>query len=106
MRLKAGVRLTDMTPQILLAMLVTEQVYEEYGFEVVITSINDGTHSVNSLHYLGRAVDVRVRDPHGSWSMPGDIRVKVVDEITRRLGDNNYDIILESDHIHEEYDPK
>ena len=33
-------------------------------FECVVTSANDGRHMAGSLHYAGRAVDLRTRDLH------------------------------------------
>lgn len=63
--------------------------------ELVVTSTYEGNHSEGSLHYCDEAVDIR-RGKNGH---------KCRDEIKRRLGDD-YDVILESDHIHIEYDPK
>ena len=63
--------------------------------ELVITSAYEGNHSESSLHYCNEAVDIR------SWEKAGKVR----DEIKRKLG-RDYDVVVEPDHIHIEYDPK
>ena len=69
------------------------------GKEPIITSANDGQHMTKSLHYVGRAIDLRTRNLSLS-----EQRV-VLRELKLRLG-NAFDIILEPDHIHLEFDPK
>ncbi len=82
------------------AMLtVAKEVVEGYGVEFVITSGCEGKHKKNSLHYQGHAIDVRTRD------LPYHQRSPCAEEIHRRL-DDDYDVLLESDHIHIEWDPK
>ncbi len=66
--------------------------------EAVITSARDGQHKSNSLHYQGKAIDLRISD------MPPGRERDVVRELQRALG-SDFDIVLESDHIHLEYDP-
>lgn len=68
--------------------------------KMVITSVLDGKHMKGSRHYRGLAIDVRIND-------------KSKDEVHRfyytLTYDSNlkdYDIVLEKDHIHIEYDPK
>lgn len=80
------------------AALVAEQLYKKYGEEVVITSANDGKHMPHSLHYLGKAIDLR------TWSLNGREK-KVADELRKAL-EKDYDVVLEKDHIHVEWDPK
>ena len=60
-RLKAGVKLNDFSPQILLAIIIAQQIYISRGYTFTITSLNDSQHSTNSLHYIGHAVDIRTR---------------------------------------------
>lgn len=71
-----------------------------YGsYTPTITSANDGKHMDTSLHYKSRAVDIRVNDrPNSDW--PG-----YRDLLARRLGPS-FQVILEKDHLHIEYDPK
>ena len=60
--LKPGVRITGMRPEILLAAVAAERVYEEAGHDFTITACVDGKHMTGSLHYAGAAIDVRTRD--------------------------------------------
>lgn len=69
---------------------------------VWVTSANDGEHMVGSKHFLNHAFDIRI------WNIQGDAHSKArvwVERMARVLG-LDYDVILESDHIHAEYDPK
>jgi hypothetical protein len=67
---------------------------------MVVTSVNDGSHSYSSLHYSGCAADLRIRNLP-EHTMPED----VANEIKERLG-KDFDVIVEKDHIHMEYQPK
>jgi hypothetical protein len=103
MKLKPGVKLTDLVPQMVLAARIIEGVYDNYRCECVITSGNDSKHGANSLHYKGRALDFRTKN------YAGDKRA-LRDEIKEALGDD-FDVILEdlggvNEHIHTEYEPK
>lgn len=99
MILKKGVKLTDMTPQILLAMMVADQVYTRHGQELVITSVDDSKHGKDSLHPSGNAFDAR------TFYFTPEVQRKVANEIKARLGES-FDVVLEIDHLHIEYDPK
>lgn len=74
------------------------------GRTSLITSARDGTHGLNSLHYAGRAIDVRTRDV-----FPRDNRINYRDALREELGDD-FDVVYEesesSNHIHIEYDPE
>ena len=65
--------------------------------DAIITFALDGKHSKNSLHYSGYAIDLRTLDMLGRQH-------DVVKELKRVLG-SDYDVVLEHDHIHLEYDP-
>jgi hypothetical protein len=98
MRLKDdSVKLEGVDWRMFHAALVAEAIYRKYGAEVVITSAKDGKHSAHSLHYKGRALDLR------TWNLAGR-EMQVRDELQAALGDD-YDVVLESDHIHMEHDP-
>ena len=60
---------------------------------------NDGVHKKNSKHYNNEAIDIRTRD------MSLNNKVLTQQWIKKWLG-FNYDVVLETDHIHIEYDPK
>lgn len=66
-----------------------------------ITSANDGTHMEGSKHYTNEAFDIRIWNIVGGHAVTRTWTVKM----QRALG-NNYDVVLEEDHIHAEYDPK
>ena len=71
---------------------------EKLSKEIVITSVLDGKHGKNSLHYSGNAFDIR------TWIYTTKELIYFVEDLTRELG-KDYDVVLESDHIHIEYDP-
>ena len=99
MQIKPGVRLLGLQPQMTVALSVAESVYARYGAECVLTSAVDGNHSRASLHYKGYAVDLRI------WNVPQSKRPTLVNDLREALG-TEYDVILERDHIHVEWDPK
>lgn len=96
--IKPGVKLHPQTVWAV-AIPIIFQVYRDFGVEPVITSGIDGRHSRNSLHYSGMAFDFRTRHVP-----PGDLAALVA-TITQALGDE-FDVVLESDHLHVERDVK
>ena len=70
-----------------------------FDIETVITCGIEGLHSKYSLHPLGRAVDLRI------WAYDSAQLDALVNEVRERLG-KDYDIVIEKDHVHMEYDPK
>lgn len=107
LRLKPGVRLANLQPQILLALQVAEGVYAEEGVDCWVTSVNDGSHGYGSLHFSGNAVDLRVHN------LPDDETARrVATEIKERLAQGvEFDVVAEglgtvNAHIHIEYQPK
>jgi len=100
MKLKEGVKIQGISTELLFALNVADQVYREYDLGgMVVTSLLDGRHSSTSLHYSGNAADLRTRN------LGPDASESVRDDIKDRLG-IDYDVILESDHIHVEYQPR
>lgn len=99
MKLKQGVTLEGAKPELLRALEIADSVYIDLASrEVVVTSIKDGKHGVNSLHYSGYAADLRIRD------LTPTQEANIYSELKHILG-NDYDVVLEIDHIHLEYDP-
>lgn len=94
LKVKPGVE-----PRILIIAAAAINAAEGLGFDVVITSGNDGTHKVGSKHYSYEALDLR------TFNIPKQYRALYIDRLRFRLG-NAYDVIDEGDHIHVEYDPK
>jgi hypothetical protein len=80
------------------ALIAALEALEGAGKRLVVTSGLDGRHMKNSLHYQGRALDIRTRH------IPPGERRPVRDRIAEALGDD-YDVVLEKTHIHIEYDP-
>jgi hypothetical protein len=97
--LKPGVRVAGLRPEILLAVVAAERVFAEAHVDLMLTSCVEGRHSQASLHYAGQAVDLRTRDV-----APAD-RAKLVERLRECVGED-YDVVLEADHIHLEYQPK
>jgi hypothetical protein len=95
-RLKTGVRAAGIRPEIVLAIQIAEGIWQAQGCELVVTSLTEGHHSRTSLHYAGAAVDFRI------WYLDAELARR---ELADALGDD-YDVILEKDHIHCEFQPK
>ena len=97
--LKPGVVVTGIRPELLLGVIVAERVYERNHYPLTITSLSDGEHRPNSLHYKGFAADLRTRD----------VAMPLLGVITRELKEalgRDYDVVLEGDHLHLEFDKK
>lgn len=101
MRLKKTANQLNIQPQIYYAIGLSEAVYAEHGFDLVVTCLNDSHESrPNSLHNKGLACDVRTR------TIPTSTLNIIYNEIKLALDKLGYDIVLETDHIHIEYQPK
>ena len=98
-RFKQGTKVFGIRPEVVMAILVAEGVYKTVSTGLVLTSVNDGRHSLTSLHYSGNAVDIRTRelDPDHIEEIGEEIRQSLTSE---------YDVVVESDHIHIEFQPK
>lgn len=77
---------------------ILETICKEFEVELVVTSLCDGYHSRRSKHYKGNAMDIRTRD---LFELDKD---KFRQKIQNALSDD-YDVVLESTHLHIEYDP-
>lgn len=101
LKLKAGVDLRGVRPETAIAMQVVDGACSDHGaHETVITSVKDSKHMATSLHYQGLAFDVRL--PSRCGAKHPDIAV--AGAIRTRLGEQ-FDVVLEHDHIHVEFDP-
>lgn len=107
--LKPGVRLKGVQPPIAIAINVVHSLWvREFGDPIpcVVTSLTDGKHKDNSLHYIGLAVDFRTKNIARGNACLEDFAA----EIRNALG-GDFDVILEgvgtpNEHLHVEYDPK
>ena len=97
--IKPGVSLASLKPQMVLLIAIADGVFAKRNVECIVTSADEGTHGRGSAHFTGFAVDLRTRTLE-----PGD-RSQVAHEIRYAAGES-YDIVLEGDHIHCEYQPK
>jgi len=96
MLVKAGVDISRLNREIRRALAAAERIDWIGGDELVVTSTYDGNHSAGSLHYANDAVDIR---------LPKSQILEYLAELKQALG-RDYDVVLEKDHIHIEYDPK
>ena len=88
------VNIVDLVPELQDKLPIIDQIYhDEYSTELVITSGKDGHHMEGSLHYQGKAVDLRI------WN----IWDSLIARLRKELGPD-FDVVLEKDHIHIELD--
>jgi hypothetical protein len=93
----------SVSTEILLALMVADGVWKRNGInELTVTSLLDGVHSPKSLHYEGKAMDLRTK---GTGMME-----RLFQELKRALPPG-YDVVLEdkegvNEHIHVEWDPR
>lgn len=97
--LKDTVVATHPSLQLLDGLLVACVVYTQRGHPFTVTSLEDSVHGPRSLHASGNAADLRTRN------LPVQVLPDLVKALQLALGPQ-YDVVLESDHIHMEYDPK
>lgn len=98
MEIKEGAILIGLDIKMRPALILADEIWNELGQELVVTSGLDGTHSSGSLHYYGLALDFRVR----YFEDDGDAAFRL---LKVGLGDD-FDVILHNSHIHVEYQPK
>ena len=99
MQFKDGVRWSsNVHPSLWFARAVLDSVTQKaVGRPAIITSVLDGTHSANSLHYEGRALDLRTRD----------LTAEQIEEYATALRSGlgqGWDVVVEKTHIHIEWD--
>lgn len=101
MSIKAGVDLRGLAPQMAVAYAIAQHIYwQEAGVPCVITSASDGKHGPNSLHYCGKALDLRTNSLRPEQVHPVFMALK------NALHPGGFDVVLETDHVHVEFDPK
>lgn len=94
--LKEGVRLLGIRPELVMAVFIVERIYDEAGWTLIVTSVVDGQHMRNSLHYVGAAFD---------FNPPQRDVAHFRALIANALG-SDYDVVIESDHMHIEWQPE
>ncbi len=78
---------------------VATEIYDTFGFDCVVTSLADGKHKPTSFHYKDLAVDLRTRHVDSRATLE-----QIIQSISNVLGPD-YDVVLEGDHLHVEFDP-
>lgn len=101
--IKPGVDLRNLEPQMAVAYTIACAVYLTLAKSVcVITSAFDSVHGVNTLHQRDgkcRALDLRTNTFHP------ELVAMLHQSLKEALGPQ-FDIVLEKDHLHIEFDPK
>ena len=92
LRFKKGVSIYGLQPEMLWAIDRCVDIWED----VTVTSARGGKHSYGSKHYCGYAIDLRTRNLTNIDSIMKALKSILV----------GFDVILEVNHIHIEYDPK
>ena len=98
MKLKPGVDIRGIKPEIIVGMMVCNSIVPGQA-EFVVTAGLDGKHMAGSKHYEGQAIDIRTRDMKPEMIHP------MIQELKEALG-YQFDVVLEGDHVHLEFDPK
>lgn len=95
MRIKPGVSILGLKPEMLVVLMVAEPIIKRYTPEgLVITSGVEGKHSKKtSKHYVGYGLDLRSRD------INAEFREEVAQKISEALGPEFY-VAFEKDHFH------
>jgi len=103
---KGGVKPKGIKLETIRGLVVCAAVFRDYGKRFTVTSLNDGRHMRGSKHYSGEGWDARSRDEapgYAQWS--DDEKRHIAQACRNRLG-KDYDVVVESNHFHFEYDPK
>lgn len=83
------------------AMLAAYSVFMSEGWMCIISSGVEGKHKRQSAHYTGRAIDLRTKQVGISREQAEGIKAKL-----QFLLHEDYQIFVEADHIHIEFDPQ
>jgi hypothetical protein len=96
------VSIKELSPEMFFASMTIRDALSFFDVEFVITSGSEKEtiHKGNSKHYAGDAIDFRSRD----FETTSDKQM-FMSMVKHRLG-RDYDLILESDHFHCEWDAK
>ena len=106
-----SVSLAGLDPKMRKVLPNVDAIWKAYGHEAIITAGtecfkgNEFIHSLSSFHPFGRALDFRTF----YFIKSGKIDMFTVNKIAARLRDvlgKDYDVVVHSNHIHVEFDPK
>ena len=96
------ITIRGVSPEIVYAMNQVDLIGIPYDYMPTMTSCVDGKHSHTSLHYGGNAFDIRTRD----MDLDNIDIEQFAEDLRQRLPAKDFDVIVESNHIHVEYQPK
>jgi hypothetical protein len=111
MKFKDGIITAGLHEKMRQVMVNADIIWRKAGHELVVTSGLDSCHSPGSLHYCGRALDLRTR-------YFTDSEVTACATTLRDILGADYDVVnhphrydrggnlLYPGHVHAEYDPK
>jgi hypothetical protein len=91
--IKSGADIRGLHLCMRLVLKAVDSVYKRHGYDTVVTSGLDGTHSAGSFHYYGFAVDFRTNH------LPVEKIAVIVEDVTAALGED-YFVLFEGDHLH------
>ena len=94
---KNGVKLAGLQPEMLEAIDICAEVFSKNNLPLTLTSAREGNHGRHSHHYKGLAIDLRVWDIADS--------VNIYQRYLQEALGPDYQVIVEPDHLHVEYDP-
>lgn len=92
-------RIAGIRPEIAFVQPLINEVLTNHGKTFLITSGTEGKHGRGSLHFSGGAIDIGVRE----W-LPSEIK-NVANELRASLS-VEFDVVVEGNHIHVEFQPK
>ena len=102
MKLKHGISIVGSSPEIIVARKVAGILWGNHDQELVVTAGTEKPelHKEDSLHAEGKAEDYRVR------YFDEATRIIIHGQLVIRLGyiSKHYQVILETNHMHVEYD--
>ena len=101
LKVKEGVVFKAFLPQVLGMLNALNKLSGSMRVNIVVTSGNDGKHSKESYHYKNLAIDIRI------WGLSAEQIDNVMDKLQGLafMGHTGYyDVVLEKDHIHAEFD--
>lgn len=104
--LKTGVDPAGCTTANIRGMVVCAGVFAEFYRRFTITAIADGKHMTGSKHYQGNAFDVRSRDEGPGYEQWSDDEKRMLAQTCRNRLGSDYDVVVEGNHFHVEFDPK
>lgn len=111
MRMKLKNDLVDVRgikPELLIGLNILYSIWKEHlegiGTDMIITSLNDSTHSQTSLHYNGCAADVRTKavDERNKASILREFKDSANEDFELILENEG----MENEHFHLEFQPK